>query len=111
MIGVVETCRESFHRFDRYLNFSNSENFDPRTCGWAFGMNIFDLKKMEEVEYNGRVPQMAKFGKRNIFVSYTNTTMVISFFKHYFILQNHNKTFAVDKSWHLLGLGYYYGPN
>ncbi|KAL0306045.1 UNVERIFIED_CONTAM: putative galacturonosyltransferase 4 [Sesamum radiatum] len=23
VIGVVETCGESFHRFDRYLNFSN----------------------------------------------------------------------------------------
>ncbi|GFP92818.1 probable galacturonosyltransferase 4 [Phtheirospermum japonicum] len=46
VIGVVETCGESFHRFDRYLNFSNpliSRNFSPRACGWAFGMNIFDL--------------------------------------------------------------------
>ncbi|RRT45699.1 hypothetical protein B296_00054117 [Ensete ventricosum] len=44
--GAVETCGESFHRFDRYLNFSNpliAENFDPRACGWAFGMNVFDL--------------------------------------------------------------------
>lgn len=44
--GAVETCGESFHRFDRYLNFSNpliSKNFDPRACGWAYGMNIFDL--------------------------------------------------------------------
>lgn len=46
VIGVVETCGESFHRFDRYLNFSNpiiAKNFDPRACGWAFGMNLFDL--------------------------------------------------------------------
>ena len=46
--GAVETCGESFHRFDRYLNFSNpliSKNFDPRACGWAYGMNIFDLKE------------------------------------------------------------------
>ncbi|CAI9755077.1 unnamed protein product [Fraxinus pennsylvanica] len=46
--GKVSTCRESFHSFDGYLNFSNpliSENFDPRACGWAFGMNIFNLKK------------------------------------------------------------------
>lgn len=44
--GAVETCGESFHRFDRYLNFSNpliAENFNPRACGWAYGMNIFDL--------------------------------------------------------------------
>lgn len=44
--GAVETCGESFHRFDRYLNFSNpliSKSFDPRSCGWAYGMNVFDL--------------------------------------------------------------------
>jgi len=44
--GAVETCQQSFHRFDRYLNFSNpliAKNFDPRACGWAYGMNIFDL--------------------------------------------------------------------
>ncbi|KAJ6921284.1 hypothetical protein NC652_015247 [Populus alba x Populus x berolinensis] len=46
--GAVETCKESFHRFDTYLNFSNpliSNNFDPRACGWAYGMNLFDLEE------------------------------------------------------------------
>ena len=49
--GAVETCKESFHRFDKYLNFSNpkiSENFYPNACGWAFGMNIFDLKEWKK---------------------------------------------------------------
>jgi alpha-1,4-galacturonosyltransferase len=44
--GAVETCGESFHRFDRYLNFSSpliANNFSPHACGWAFGMNVFDL--------------------------------------------------------------------
>lgn len=44
--GAAETCGENFHRFDRYLNFSNpliAKNFDPRACGWAYGMNVFDL--------------------------------------------------------------------
>lgn len=39
--GAVETCKESFHRFDTHINFSNpviSKNFDPRACGWAFGI-------------------------------------------------------------------------
>ncbi|XP_042506021.1 polygalacturonate 4-alpha-galacturonosyltransferase-like [Macadamia integrifolia] len=46
--GAVETCGQSFHRFDKYLNFSNphiARNFDPNACGWAYGMNIFDLKE------------------------------------------------------------------
>ncbi|CAI8595143.1 unnamed protein product [Vicia faba] len=44
--GAVETCTESFHQFDRYLDFSNpliAKNFDPRACGWAYGMKVFDL--------------------------------------------------------------------
>lgn len=54
--GAVETCKESFHRFDTYLNFSNpkiAENFDPRACGWAFGMNVFDLKEWKKQSITG----------------------------------------------------------
>lgn len=54
--GAVETCKESFHRFDKYLNFSNpliSENFDPDACGWAFGMNMFDLKEWRKRNITG----------------------------------------------------------
>lgn len=49
--GAVETCGKSFHRFDKYLNFSNphiARNFDPNACGWAYGMNIFDLKEWKK---------------------------------------------------------------
>ena len=54
--GAVETCGESFHRFDRYLNFSNpliSKNFDPHACGWAYGMNIFDLDQWKRQNITG----------------------------------------------------------
>lgn len=54
--GAVETCKESFHRFDKYLNFSNpkiSENFDAGACGWAFGMNMFDLKEWRKRNITG----------------------------------------------------------
>lgn len=54
--GAVETCKESFHRFDTYLNFSNpliSKNFDPRACGWAFGMNMFDLEAWKRHNITG----------------------------------------------------------
>jgi len=49
--GAVETCGKSFHRFDKYLNFSNphiARNFDPNACGWAYGMNIFDLNEWKK---------------------------------------------------------------
>ena len=54
--GAVETCKESFHRLNTYLNFSNpliSKNFDPRACGWAFGMNLFDLKEWRRKNITG----------------------------------------------------------
>ena len=54
--GAVETCGESFHRFDKYLNFSNpqiSRNFNPSACGWAYGMNVFDLKEWKRRDITG----------------------------------------------------------
>ncbi|KAH9315425.1 hypothetical protein KI387_024052, partial [Taxus chinensis] len=54
--GAVETCGESFHRFDKYLNFSNphiARNFDPNACGWAYGMNMFDLKEWKRQDITG----------------------------------------------------------
>lgn len=54
--GAVETCGESFHRFDKYLNFTNphiARNFDPNACGWAYGMNIFDLKVWKKKDITG----------------------------------------------------------
>ena len=54
--GAVETCGENFHRFDKYLNFSNrliSENFSPNACGWAYGMNIFDLRQWRMHDITG----------------------------------------------------------
>jgi alpha-1,4-galacturonosyltransferase len=54
--GAVETCGESFHRFDKYLNFSNpniAQNFDPNACGWAYGMNMFDLEEWKKKDITG----------------------------------------------------------
>ena len=54
--GAVETCGESFHRFDKYLNFSNphiARNFNPNACGWAYGMNMFDLKEWKKRDITG----------------------------------------------------------
>lgn len=44
--GAVETCFGSFHRYDKYMNFSHPlirSKFNPKACGWAYGMNFFDL--------------------------------------------------------------------
>ncbi|CAI0460888.1 unnamed protein product [Linum tenue] len=99
--GAVETCMETFHRYHKYLNYSHPlirEHFDPDACGWAFGMNVFDL-----VEWR----------KRNVTSIY-----------HYWQEKNVDRTLwklgtlppglltfygltePLDPTWHVLGLGY-----
>lgn len=104
VIGVVETCGESFHRFDRYLNFSNpliSKNFDPRACGWAFGMNVFDLEEWRRQNITEVYHSWQNLNHdRQLWKLGTLPPGLITFWK---------RTFALDRSWHVLGLGY--NPN
>lgn len=102
--GAVETCGESFHRFDKYLNFSNlliAKNFDPNACGWAYGMNIFDLEEWRKQGITGIYHQWQNLNKdRQLWKLGTLPPGLITFY---------HLTFVLDKSWHVLGLGY--NPN
>ncbi|XP_065855733.1 probable galacturonosyltransferase 4 [Euphorbia lathyris] len=102
--GAVETCGESFHRFDRYLNFSNpliSKNFDPRACGWAYGMNIFDLDEWRRQNITNVYHTWQKLNHdRSLWKLGTLPPGLITFWK---------RTYPLDRSWHVLGLGY--NPN
>ncbi|KAF5178251.1 Polygalacturonate 4-alpha-galacturonosyltransferase [Thalictrum thalictroides] len=99
--GAVETCREGFHRFDRYLNFSNpliSKNFDPHACGWAYGMNIFDLEEWKKQNITEVYHSWQKLNNdRQLWKLGTLPPGLITFWK---------QTIALDRSWHVLGLGY-----
>nr|CAD1821213.1 unnamed protein product [Ananas comosus var. bracteatus] len=99
--GAVETCKESFHRFDTYINFSNpiiSKNFDPRACGWAFGMNIFDLKVWKKRNITGIYHYWQDLNEdRKLWKLGTLPPGLITFY---------NLTYPLDRSWHVLGLGY-----
>ncbi|XP_020115246.1 probable galacturonosyltransferase 3 isoform X2 [Ananas comosus] len=99
--GAVETCKESFHRFDTYINFSNpiiSKNFDPRACGWAFGMNIFDLKEWKKRNITGIYHYWQDLNEdRKLWKLGTLPPGLITFY---------NLTYPLDRSWHVLGLGY-----
>ncbi|VFQ84807.1 unnamed protein product [Cuscuta campestris] len=101
VIGVVETCGESFHRFDRYLNFSNpliSKKFNPRACGWAFGMNIFDLDQWRRQNITEVYHSWQNLNQdRQLWKLGTLPPGLITFW---------NQTYALDRSWHVLGLGY-----
>ncbi|XP_042471208.1 probable galacturonosyltransferase 10 isoform X2 [Zingiber officinale] len=101
VMGAVDTCRETFHGFHRYLNYSHPlirAHFDPDACGWAFGMNVFDLREWR---------------RRNVTEVY-----------HYWQERNANHTLwklgtlppglltfhglveNLDAEWHVLGLGH-----
>ncbi|XP_062161153.1 probable galacturonosyltransferase 4 isoform X2 [Alnus glutinosa] len=99
--GAVETCGENFHRFDRYLNFSNpliSRNFDPHACGWAYGMNIFDLEEWKRQNITGVYHSWQKLNHdRQLWKLGTLPPGLITFWK---------RTYPLDRSWHVLGLGY-----
>ncbi|MQM21875.1 hypothetical protein Taro_054921 [Colocasia esculenta] len=99
--GAVETCGESFHRFDRYLNFSNpliAKNFDPHACGWAYGMNVFDLAEWRRQNITEVYHSWQKLNHdRLLWKLGTLPPGLITFW---------NRTFPLGRSWHVLGLGY-----
>ncbi|CAL9127839.1 unnamed protein product [Musa acuminata var. zebrina] len=99
--GAVETCGESFHRFDKYLNFSNphiARNFDPNACGWAYGMNMFDLKEWKNKDITGIYHKWQNMNEdRVLWKLGTLPPGLLTFYK---------LTHPLEKSWHVLGLGY-----
>ncbi|KAJ6707573.1 GALACTURONOSYLTRANSFERASE 9-RELATED [Salix viminalis] len=99
--GAVETCFGSFHRYAQYLNFSHpliKERFNPKACAWAFGMNIFDLdawrreKCTEQYHYWQNLNE-----ERTLWKLGSLPPGLITFYL---------TTKSLDKSWHVLGLGY-----
>ncbi|KAI3829208.1 hypothetical protein L1987_03325 [Smallanthus sonchifolius] len=99
--GAVETCGESFHRFDKYLNFSNphiARNFSPNACGWAYGMNMFDLEAWKKKDITGIYHKWQNMNEdRVLWKLGTLPPGLITFY---------GLTHPLDKSWHVLGLGY-----
>uniref|UniRef100_M8BMT9 Hexosyltransferase n=1 Tax=Aegilops tauschii TaxID=37682 RepID=M8BMT9_AEGTA len=99
--GAVETCGESFHSFDRYLNFSSpvvAKNFDPNACVWAFGMNMFDLAEWRRQNITEIYHFWQKLNEDGSLRKLGTLPLgLVTFW---------NKTFPLDRSWHVLGLGY-----
>ncbi|CAH1423692.1 unnamed protein product [Lactuca virosa] len=101
VIGAVETCGENFHRFDRYLNFSNpliATNFNPRACGWAYGMNVFDLEEWRKQNITQVYHSWQKLNnERQLWKLGTLPPGLITFWK---------RVYPLERTWHVLGLGY-----
>ncbi|CAN6477863.1 unnamed protein product [Victoria cruziana] len=99
--GAVETCLESFHRYYKYLNFSNPEisaKFDPQACGWAFGMNVFDLVEWKKANVTGRYRYwQEKNSDQMLWKLGTLPPGLLAFY---------GLTEPLDRRWHTLGFGY-----
>ncbi|KAL7153058.1 hypothetical protein ABFS83_04G139800 [Erythranthe nasuta] len=99
--GAVETCLESFHRYYKYLNFSSpliSTKFDPQACGWAFGMNVFDLIAWRKANVTARYHYWQEQNSDwSIWKMGTLPPGLLAFY---------GLTEPLDRRWHVLGLGY-----
>ncbi|PKI31094.1 hypothetical protein CRG98_048513, partial [Punica granatum] len=99
--GAVETCLEAFHRYYKYLNFSNpiiSSKFDPQACGWAFGMNIFDLIAWRKANVTSRYQYWQKQNKGGtLWKLGTLPPGLLAFY---------GLTEPLDRRWHVQGLGF-----
>ncbi|XP_073015224.1 hexosyltransferase GAUT11-like isoform X1 [Primulina eburnea] len=99
--GAVETCLEAFHRFFNYLNFSNpliSTKFDPQACGWAFGMNVFDLISWRKANVTSRYHYwQEENADKSLWKVGTLPPGLLVFY---------GMTEQLDRRWHILGLGH-----
>ncbi|KAM3215738.1 putative galacturonosyltransferase 6 isoform X1 [Capsicum annuum] len=102
--GAVETCVEgepSFRRMDMFINFTDpsvATRFDSNTCTWAFGMNVFDLHEWRKRNLTARYHKYLDLGsKRPLLKAGSLPIGWMTFYNH---------THALDRTWHLLGLGY-----
>ncbi|KAJ3683229.1 hypothetical protein LUZ60_013456 [Juncus effusus] len=99
--GAVETCFGSFHRYKQYMNFSHpliKEKFDPNACGWAYGMNFFDLDAWRREKCTEQYHYWQNLNEnRTLWKLGTLPPGLITFY---------STTKPLHKSWHVLGLGY-----
>ncbi|KAI9086827.1 hypothetical protein K1719_031421 [Acacia pycnantha] len=99
--GAVETCMETFHRYHKYLNYSHPlirAHFDPDACGWAFGMNVFDLVEWRKRNVTGIYHYwQEKNVDRTLWKLGTLPPGLLTFY---------GLTEPLDSFWHVLGFGY-----
>lgn len=99
--GAVETCMETFHRYHKYLNYSHPlirAHFDPDACGWAFGMNVFDLVEWRKRNVTGIYHYwQEKNVDRTLWKLGTLPPGLLTFY---------GLTEPLDPFWHVLGFGY-----
>lgn len=134
-VETCRVGHSSFRRMDTFINFSDpiiAMRFDAKACTWAFGMNIFDLQewrrrnltrkyekylhmvmpsfmlpfslflKLRKVKhmstcYDANFNMLVQGKKRPLWEAGSLPIGWITFY---------NQTVALDRRWHVLGLGY-----
>lgn len=102
--GAVETCYEReaiLNRMDLLLNFSDpiiAKMFDDNSCTWAFGMNLFDLNEWRQQNLTAFYHKFLQQGNERPL--WKGGSLPLGWVTFY------NQTMALDRRWHVLGLGY-----
>uniref|UniRef100_A0A1J3IKN6 Hexosyltransferase n=1 Tax=Noccaea caerulescens TaxID=107243 RepID=A0A1J3IKN6_NOCCA len=104
VVGAVETCQEgepSFHSMSKFINFSDAwvaGKFSPKACTWAFGMNIVDLEEWRRRKLTSTYIKYFNLGtKRPLWKAGSLPIGWLTFYR---------QTLALDKRWHVMGLGH-----
>jgi alpha-1,4-galacturonosyltransferase len=103
VVGAVETCLEgesSFRSMSTFINFSDTwvaGKFSPRACTWAFGMNLIDLEEWRIRKLTSTYIKYFNLGtKRPLWKAGSLPIGWLTFYR---------QTLALDKRWHVMGLG------
>ncbi|TVU03068.1 hypothetical protein EJB05_51396 [Eragrostis curvula] len=103
VIGAVETCTSDngYHRLDSLVDFSNASifnMFDPKTCVFSLGMNIFDLHEWRKQDLAATYNKWFQLGKRQRLWKAGSLPLGQLVF--------YNQTVPLDHQWHVQGLGH-----
>ncbi|CAI8599692.1 unnamed protein product [Vicia faba] len=88
------------YRNPKYLSMLNHLRYGdrPDACGWAFGMNVFDLKEWKKRNITGIYHRWQDLNEdRTLWKLGTLPPGLITFYK---------LNYPLDRGWHVLGLGY-----
>ncbi|XP_066319495.1 probable galacturonosyltransferase 9 [Miscanthus floridulus] len=100
--AALHTCFGGFRRYGKYLNFSEpvvQESFSHRACAWSYGVNVFDLQAWRRGQCT---EQFHRFMEMNENGTLWDPTSVLPVG----LMTFYGKTKPLDKSWHVMGLGY-----
>uniref|UniRef100_A0A0E0LFK4 Hexosyltransferase n=1 Tax=Oryza punctata TaxID=4537 RepID=A0A0E0LFK4_ORYPU len=87
-----------YPKLNKILFLDDDINFDPNACGWAYGMNMFDLEEWKKKDITGIYHKWQNMNENRLLWKLgTLPPGLLTFYK---------LTHPLDKSWHVLGLGY-----